>query len=431
MVTLFDTPPFANMRNEAKKNKVIDKLNERLVKNKGKLPRHGISVEDFREWCYNPKEFNNNRSNLLRQVDNGIIKKGQLEQIMHRAKDDALIAAGRTTSASFLSVDDSLQSDEYIERKGRVMNLPKPFPTGREKINPNSHVSAARRSELEAALTPDSNYRVMFHMQYWLWSLNKVIYRIPPELWAGSDESVFDIPIHPLLNCPQWSTYIGLSTDQDFSVAPSEKDVENGVHLAIGAFYSIVQLHGKDYMFINLADRSASSKHSNVTVQIYWLLDLSKSTIGEALKAADDVELDDSETPAALRLRYSNHDSGTTGEMLSFFDIINAIFFINTEYKDQVIKENIPRQHAPRRDNQSPYKLNPRLSTVEYVVMEEAATIIRNATGHKSFNGRKAHIRKGHFHGYWTGPRNSDKRIYILKWVMPTFVRGTEVDDHC
>lgn len=426
MITLFDTIPFATMRNEAKKNKVIDKLNERLVLKKGKLPRHGITVEDFREWCYNPEEFKKNRSALLRQVDAGMIRNGQLDQIMRRAQDEAVAASGRTSEASFVSVNDPLKSDEYVERKGAVMHLPKPSPTGRSMVNPNAHVSSARRAELEAALTPDSDYQVMFHMQYWLWSLNKVIYRIPEELWGCTDESVYDIPIDPLLNCPQWSTFIGLSSGQDFSIPPSQEDIDNRLHLAIGAFYSIVQLRGKDYMFINLADRVASPVNSHITIQLYWLLDLSKPTIGEALKAADDVELDDENKRTASRRFYDD-----TKDDLGFIDVINAIFFINTEHREQIARAAIPKAHSPRRDNNSPYKLNPRPATVEYTVMEEVATTIRNASGKRTFNGRKAHIRKGHFHGYWTGPRGSDKRIYILKWVMPTFVRGTVVDDNC
>lgn len=435
MITLFDTSRFVYMRNEAKKNKVIDKLNDRLVKNKGKLPNYGITVEDFRNWCFNPEAFRKNRDKLLRQIDAGYIKNGQLEQIMNRARTEKIKEDGfsPSTSSSFMPVNEPLKDGEYdqVERSGRVVHVPKPSPTGRTSRNPNAQVSAADRTELEANLTPDSNYRVMFNMQYWLWTLNKVIYRIPKELWGSSDDSVLDIPIHPLLNCPQWSTYIGLSVDQDFSVEPDQEDIDNKVHLAIGAFYSIVRLEGKDYLFINLADRAASEINSRETVQIYWLLDLSQPTIGEALKAADAVDLNNGEAPYALRLSYSHLMGSSTGEILSFTDIINAILFINTEYKEQSEKVIVPKNHSPRRDNQSPYKLNPRPATIEYVVMEEAATIIRNATGHKSFNGRKAHIRKGHFHGYWTGPRNSDKRIYILKWVMPTFVRGTEVDDHC
>lgn len=425
MLTLFDTIPFASMRSQAKKNKAIDRLNERLTLTKGKLPRHGITVDDFREWCYNPEEFKRDRAKLLQQVDSGLINNGQLDQIMQRAslEDIKVRAHEEITGKSFLSASDPLRDNEYVQRKGALMNLPKPSPMGRADINPYNNVSTARRMELAANLTPDSDYQVMFHMQYWLWSLNKVVYKIPEELWGSSDDSVYDIPIDPLLTCPQWSTYIGLSTGQDFSKKPSQEDIDNRLHLAIGAFYSIVKYKGKDYLFINLADRPARATNSHITVQLYWLLDLSKPTIGEALKAADDIELDNVKNRTAKRMLYSDDND------FGFIDIINAIFFINSEYREQRIKNVVPKQHAPRRENNAPYKLNPRAATIEYVVMEEAANLIRSSVTRGGVGSRKAHIRKGHRHGYWVGPRNSDKREYILKWLFPTFVRGTIVDD--
>lgn len=424
MLDIFDTVPFVTMREQAKKNNALDRLNEILTRTKGKLPRHGIAVEDFREWCYNPAQFKRERNRLLQLVDSGQISNSQLDQIMRRATmDDIRVRAHEEiTGQSFLTSKDRLQSDEYHARIGQ---LPKPSPIGRAVSDPYDRVSVARRMELSASLTPDPDYQVMFHMQYWLWTLNKVIYSIPEEIWGSSDESVYDIPIHPLLNCPQWSTYIGLSSKVDFSVKPTQEDIDKRVHVAVGAFYSIVRYQDKDYLFINLADRPSTAKNTHISIQFYWMLDLSQPTIGEALKAADDIELDNAKNRTAKRVKY------TDGEDYGFIDVINAIFFINTEYREQVKKNAVPKLHSPRRDNNGLYKLKPRPVPVEYTVMEKVVNVIREAEIKHTFNGRRAHIRKGHFHGYWTGPRGSDKRIYILKWVMPTFVRGTVVDDHC
>lgn len=40
-----------------------------------------------------------------------------------------------------------------------------------------------------------------------------------------------------------------------------------------------------------------------------------------------------------------------------------------------------------------------------------------------------AHIRRGHFQGFWTGPRDSKKRKLVVKWVAPTYVRGQQGAD--
>ncbi len=42
------------------------------------------------------------------------------------------------------------------------------------------------------------------------------------------------------------------------------------------------------------------------------------------------------------------------------------------------------------------------------------------------------HLRRGHWHGYWIGPREASqrgKRKFIYKWLWPTFVHGRKVAD--
>lgn len=39
-----------------------------------------------------------------------------------------------------------------------------------------------------------------------------------------------------------------------------------------------------------------------------------------------------------------------------------------------------------------------------------------------------AHIRRGHFQGFWTGPRDSKKRKLVIKWVAPIYVHGKQDD---
>ena len=45
---------------------------------------------------------------------------------------------------------------------------------------------------------------------------------------------------------------------------------------------------------------------------------------------------------------------------------------------------------------------------------------------------RKAHIRKGHWHSYWTGPR-SGERVKKVRWIQPVFVgeKAKEIDLVC
>ncbi|MBK8755508.1 MAG: hypothetical protein IPL99_29500 [Candidatus Competibacteraceae bacterium] len=35
-----------------------------------------------------------------------------------------------------------------------------------------------------------------------------------------------------------------------------------------------------------------------------------------------------------------------------------------------------------------------------------------------------SHLRRAHWHGYWVGPKEGDRR-FILKWIAPTLINAT------
>lgn len=44
-------------------------------------------------------------------------------------------------------------------------------------------------------------------------------------------------------------------------------------------------------------------------------------------------------------------------------------------------------------------------------------------------NRPRPHARRGHWHHFWTGSKNSDARKLVLKWVSPTYVNSSNEDD--
>ena len=49
----------------------------------------------------------------------------------------------------------------------------------------------------------------------------------------------------------------------------------------------------------------------------------------------------------------------------------------------------------------------------------------RNTEAEPGHGSKKApHSRRGHWHHYWTGPRNGERKL-ILKWTAPTFINAT------
>lgn len=64
-------------------------------------------------------------------------------------------------------------------------------------------------------------------------------------------------------------------------------------------------------------------------------------------------------------------------------------------------------------------------------VGRELGAMLREGTAHNEPSaptGRtvRPHLRRGHWHGFWTGPRkeNRDQQKFALKWLPPVFVHG-------
>lgn len=58
----------------------------------------------------------------------------------------------------------------------------------------------------------------------------------------------------------------------------------------------------------------------------------------------------------------------------------------------------------------------------------KASRLVRNHAEQQR-NRPRPHTRKGHWHHFWTGERDSDARKLILKWVAPTFVNLENEDE--
>lgn len=65
-------------------------------------------------------------------------------------------------------------------------------------------------------------------------------------------------------------------------------------------------------------------------------------------------------------------------------------------------------------------RIAPQLAEVRRVYEHDAEERIGGATGRHV----APHVRRGHWHGYWTGPRENPTGLEI-KWIAPTVVNGS------
>ena len=77
----------------------------------------------------------------------------------------------------------------------------------------------------------------------------------------------------------------------------------------------------------------------------------------------------------------------------------------------------------------------PRVMTVTMAGMRVGAAIRKGYAAEKkeretlgSHASKAPHVRRAHWHHYWTGARDSAERALVLKWIPPVFVGGSVSD---
>lgn len=83
-----------------------------------------------------------------------------------------------------------------------------------------------------------------------------------------------------------------------------------------------------------------------------------------------------------------------------------------------------PKRPQPTRTKRG-WRLFPAEKTRVWTVGQKIGTQLRAVNELPVDSGRlvKAHVRRGHWHGFWTGPREGERR-FKYKWLMPMVVGG-------
>lgn len=99
----------------------------------------------------------------------------------------------------------------------------------------------------------------------------------------------------------------------------------------------------------------------------------------------------------------------------------------NAEVEENKERGNIANPKKPRQIK--------KVATVNEVGYHIGAVLRKarqqhDASQDNSGNGssKRSHARRGHWHHFWTGPRDGE-RVLILKWVAPTFIHPETKDD--
>lgn len=82
-----------------------------------------------------------------------------------------------------------------------------------------------------------------------------------------------------------------------------------------------------------------------------------------------------------------------------------------------------PEMPQPRRMKKG-WRLFPATNDRVWTVGAKVGATLREAAA-KEYQGgtKRPHLRRGHWHGYWTGPRTSEQK-FSYRWIAPTVVSG-------
>lgn len=128
--------------------------------------------------------------------------------------------------------------------------------------------------------------------------------------------------------------------------------------------------------------------------------------------------------------KYAYQYTGFSGKYESRYltEAINIIVYLCAENAEYTQGSALPSRPQPKRTKRGIRFFpadKPRIWHVGKQLGERLRAEFKCVGGNK---GRRPHIWRAHWHGYWTGPKAAEQRDFIVKWIPPVFVSGN-VDD--
>ena len=249
------------------------------------------------------------------------------------------------------------------------------------------------------------------------WRLTQSVYRFDPLLYQEltSTPVTGDIPVDILYTLPEWSVYIELQNDYAHGVwACLEWDANDG-HSELRLVFDI------DDGFLH-------------PLPIHL-----GGTVEEGLQSMRQYARDNSPNNAFEKKlseygNLNNHYFNAINHLLSNVGgIVSLILYLCSEKPDLQsnsgksapgrptavkTKKHGKRYYPPK--NPSLWEAGYRISTFLRQARQPVSNDPVSGTGNEH-SSPAPHIRKAHWHTYWTGPRKDpNKRRPILKWIPPT-----------
>lgn len=238
------------------------------------------------------------------------------------------------------------------------------------------------------------------------WRYTQGIYEFDPDLWASLTVSTVQgkLPADVLVRLPEWCLYITLPAGGGYFV-----------HLEWDAKTGRAELR-----FL----LEAPALHP---VPLPLTMHIGPWTVTEAF----DRTFSEARRIAASRqahfpeVRVDHIEQGTA----LLHKLLPAVLYLCSEAPE--LAGDVP-DARPGNPQRTKTKQGPKLFAPPqprlWRVGQQIGELLRRQSSSPEFYGRRAHLRRAHWHGYWTGPRDGERK-FQYHWMPPTMVRASRPDE--
>ena len=245
------------------------------------------------------------------------------------------------------------------------------------------------------------------------WRYSRSVYRFDPDIYRELISTPFsgDIPTEVLLRIPEWSIFVEMQEE------------------SVNGFFAS----------LNLRRKAADAPFEAVLLFVFCTEDglvpfdikLSDGTIENAFsKNMARCETFGSNTGNWVGQFFSEHFGDDFSLLKKALSLVLYICSDEAEIRDRDVPDWEPSFPRPK-ITKGVERLFPADRNRIVDVGRELGAMLREGATHGepgAPTGRtvRPHLRRGHWHGYWTGPRkeNRDLQKFVLKWLPPIYVHG-------
>ena len=255
------------------------------------------------------------------------------------------------------------------------------------------------------------------------WRYTQGVYEFDPDIYTELMASDFTgkLPSESLLRLPEWCVYIKTPLLSD-----ADGDIEG--------FFAFLE---SDYNTKRKELRMYLDRVGRETMEPI-VLHLGDWTLDESIERMLEVSIDN--------LNRQGVDADFLDAKAEFAhmralakQLLPLVLYLCTEepeIEDRDVPDWTPHNPVPKKVR-GEFRMMPAKKPHHYMLGSKTGAMLRKARK-EAFEheptGRTVtpHIRKAHWHGFWTGPRKGPQAInqrFVLKWLPPIFVQGSQVGE--